>query len=85
MRIRIVQRPHGRIDGVELQRFEPGEIYDVNVSIGTYLMVGGYAQAVADSRPARIVPIDATAEIRNRVRHVTDKAAEASRKTRRVP
>ena len=85
MRIRIVQRPEGRIDGVDLHRFETGAIYDVNVSIGTYLMVGGYAQAVADSGPVRVVPLDATTEIRNRVRHVTDKVTEASVKKRRIP
>jgi hypothetical protein len=85
MRIRIVRRPDGRIDGVDLHRFEPGEIYDVNVSIGTYLMVGGHAQAVADTGPARVVPLDETTEIRNRVKHVTYKAAEASRKKRRIP
>jgi hypothetical protein len=53
MRIRIVQRPSGRIDGVPLDRFEPGGEYDVNASIGTYLIVMGYAQAVADSSPAQ--------------------------------
>ena len=52
MRIRIVRRPSGRIDGVPLDRFEPNGVYDVNASIGTYLMASGYAEAVADSRPA---------------------------------
>jgi hypothetical protein len=85
MRIRIVRRPHGEVDGVALDRFEPGVIYDVNVSIGTYLMVGGYAQAVADTSPARVIPVNATTEIRNRVKQVTEKAAEASRKSRRRP
>ena len=83
MRIRIVRRPHGEVDGVALERFEPGEIYDVNVSIGTYLMVGGHAQAVADTSPARVVPITATTEIRNRVKQVTEQAAELSRKGKR--
>ena len=85
MRIRIVQRPHGEVDGVALDRFEPGVVYDVNVSIGTYLMVGGYAQAVADTSPARVVPVTATAEIRNRVKQVTEHAAEVSRKSKRRP
>ena len=52
MRIRIVLRPSGRIDGVPLDRFEPGGVYDVNASIGTYLMATGHAQAVADTSPA---------------------------------
>jgi len=80
MRIRIVRRPHGEVDGVDLNRFEPGGLYDVNASIATYLMVGGHAEPVADTTPARVVPVDMTTEIRNRVKHVTDKAAEISRK-----
>lgn len=52
MRIRIVLRPSGRIDGVPLDRFEPGGVYEVNASIATYLMASGYAQAVADASPA---------------------------------
>ena len=80
MRIRIVRRPHGEVDGVDLNRFEPGGLYDVNASIATYLMVGGHAEPVADATPARVVPVDMTTEIRNRVKHVTDKAAEVSRK-----
>ena len=83
MRIRIVRRPHGQVDGVDLNRFEPGEIYDVNASIGTYLMVAGRAEPVADTTPARVVPLDMTTEIRNRVKQVTDKAAEVSRKKNR--
>jgi hypothetical protein len=80
MRIRIIRPPAGQIDGVHLTRFEAGGIYDVNMSIGTYLMVGGYAEAVADTSPALVVPIDATAEVRNRAPHITDQASEAPRK-----
>jgi hypothetical protein len=86
MRIRIVRRPRGEIDGVDLNRFETGVLYDVNASIATYLMVGGYAEPVGDTSPARVVPVDMTTEIRNRVKHVTDKAAEVSiKKGRRRP
>ena len=79
MQIRIVRRPHGQVDGVDLNRFELGALYDLNVSIATYLMVGGYAEP-ADPTPARVVPVDMTTEIRNRVKQVTDNASEASRK-----
>jgi len=85
MRIRIVRRPPGEVDGVDLHRFEAGAMYDVTASIATYLMVGGYAEPVADTTPARVVPIDMTAEIRNRVKQVSDKAAEISRKKKRRP
>ena len=66
MRIRIVLRPSGRIDGVPLDRFEPGGVYDVNASIGTYLMASGYAQAVADSSPAHAPRETASADDRTR-------------------
>ena len=85
MRIRIVRRPPGQVDGVDLHRFELGAMYDVTASIATYLMVGGYAEPVADTTPARVVPVDMSTEIRNRVRHVSDKAEEISRKKKRQP
>jgi len=83
MRIRMVRRPHGEVDGVDLNRFEVGTMYDVTASIATYLMVGNYAEPVADTTPARVVPVDMATEIRNRVKHVSDKAAEVSRKRKR--
>jgi len=83
MRIRIVRRPVGEVDGVDLSRFEVGAVYDVNASIATYLMVGGQAEPVSDTAPARIVPMNMTTEIRNRVKHVTQKAAEVSRRNKR--
>jgi hypothetical protein len=82
MRIRIIRAPKGQIDGVHLTRFEAGEVYDVNMSIGTYLMVGGYAEAVADTGPARVVPIDPIPEVRRRTQRLTDKAAEIPRTKR---
>ena len=83
MRIRITRQPHGQIDGVPLDRFETGETYDVSVSIATYLMVCGCAQAIADTAPARIVPLDLTMELRNGVKRVSEKAADRARKARR--
>jgi len=83
MRIRIVRRPAGQVDGVDLHRFEVGAVYDVDASIATYLMVGGHAEPVSNSAPPRVVPSNMTTEIRNRVKHVTEKAAEASRRSKR--
>lgn len=81
MRVRITRRPKGEIDGVRLSGFEPGEIYDMNASIATYLMVMGCAQAVADYPPARIVPLDLTTELRTAVKRLTD--VEAQRTARK--
>jgi len=83
MRIRITRQPEGEIDGVPLDRFERGEAYDVSVSIATYLMVCGCAQAIADSAPARIVPVDLMMEMRNRGRRGSEKAADRPRKARK--
>jgi hypothetical protein len=71
MRIRIVRRPTGRIDGVPLDRFDPGLTYDVNASIATYLMASGYAQAVADQSGVRVVADDSPAPAARRVKAVT--------------
>lgn len=79
MRIRITRHPQGQIDGVPLDRFEPGGIYDVSVSIATYLMVCGCAQAIADTAPARIVPLDVTMELRNGLPRMPEKAANRPR------
>jgi SLT domain-containing protein len=82
VRIRITRRPEGEIDGVPLHRFLQGNVYDVNVSIGTYLMVSGFAQAVADTAPAKVVPLDFTRERRRGMNQVTQKAADRPRKKR---
>jgi hypothetical protein len=86
MRIRIVTRPSGRIDGVPLDRFDPGVVYDVNASIGTYLMATGYAQAVADMNPAIVVPLDTPVPTQRPVKAAAstrDSAHERARKKQR--
>jgi len=74
MRIRIVRRPTGRIDGVPLDRFDPGLTYDVNASIATYLMASGYAQAVPDMTSVRVVADDAPSPAARRAKGVTTPA-----------
>jgi CheY-like chemotaxis protein len=43
MKIRIIKRPVGTVDGIVLARYEPGTIYDVSASLADYLVVQGYA------------------------------------------
>jgi CheY-like chemotaxis protein len=57
MRIRIVGRPHGRADGISLDRFEPGFIYDVGPHIGNLLLAEGWAEPIDDQRPAMVIPL----------------------------
>jgi hypothetical protein len=83
MRIRIVQRPSGRIDGVALDRFEPGVVYEVNASIATYLMATGFAQAVADANAARVSPVDAPHAAARPVKRTTAPLAAAHERARK--
>jgi hypothetical protein len=84
MRVRITRRPRGEADGIALNSFRVGAIYDVNASIGTYLMVSGCAEAVADMSPAEIVSIDLTCHIGETVKRITNEASvrRSSRKKR---
>jgi hypothetical protein len=92
MRVRITRRPEGDVDGFPLSGFSPGKIYDMNASIATYLIVMGWATAVADYPPARIIPMNLTRELGNAVKRATQKetarhakkeADRAARKTAR--
>jgi len=58
MRVKIVTAMHGKIDAIDLERFEVGRVYEVGTSLGNYLMASGYAMPVADERPALITPLD---------------------------
>jgi len=52
MRVKIVTAMHGKIDGIDLERFEVGRVYEVGTSLGNYLMAPGSAMPVLDERPA---------------------------------
>ena len=44
MRVRITTRPRElNIDGVDLETLRPGSVCDVSISVGTWLIVQGYA------------------------------------------
>ena len=60
MRIRIVQRPRDEsIDGVRLDRFEPGYQYEVGNTLGALLLAEGWAEPAADDAPP-VVPFSET-------------------------
>lgn len=58
MRIRIVQQPHGTVDGVSLNRFTKGCVYDVGTSLASYLLASGWAEPLSDEAPGLVLPID---------------------------
>jgi hypothetical protein len=61
MRIRIIQRPGPQsIDGVRLDRFEPGYQYDVGHTLGALLLAERWAEPVSDDQPGLIVPFSET-------------------------
>ena len=61
MRIQIVQRPSAdSIDGIRLDRFEPGFQYEVGNSLGALLLAERWAVPVADDQPGVIVPFSET-------------------------
>jgi hypothetical protein len=57
MRVRITQPLHGSIDGIQLERFVVGSVYDVGVSLGCYLMALQAVEPVADDSPALVLPL----------------------------
>jgi hypothetical protein len=58
LRVRITQKLSGSIDGIHLDRFQVGSVYDLGTSLGCYLMAIGAAEPTADERPALVLPID---------------------------
>jgi hypothetical protein len=61
VRLKITRRLSGSIDGVQLSRFQPGTLYDVATSVGTYLLAIGAAEsfireAETDVDAAEVVP-----------------------------
>jgi hypothetical protein len=57
MRIRIVQKPYvASIDGIRLDRFEPGCEYEVGNAVAELLLAEGWAQPVDVEEPAIVDP-----------------------------
>jgi len=48
----------GEVDGIALSRFNVGHTYDLGASLATYLMVSGWATAVAETGPTMVIPLD---------------------------
>jgi hypothetical protein len=55
MRIRILQKPGtASIDGVRLDRFRPGQQYEVGHLIGSVFLAEGWVEPVDDMVPAPV-------------------------------
>ena len=54
MRLRICRQPAGTIDGVRVDHFQPGLIYDIGIQLANVFLAEGWGEAVADrSEPQR--------------------------------
>ncbi len=52
LRILVTQRLYGSIDGIRLDRFQPGGVYEVGPTIGSYLLAVRAGVPVDDAVPA---------------------------------
>ena len=52
VKVRILKRPTGSVDGVNLRRYVPGGVYDVSAPIADYLVLQG--SAVAEMRQLKV-------------------------------
>ena len=43
MKVRISRRPQGVVQGVSLQYYRPGEVYDLPPTLAEYLVMEGFA------------------------------------------
>src|ERR1044071_10242815 len=59
MRVRITRPLSGSIDGIQLDRFIAGFVYDVGTGLGSYLLSERWAEPVLDDTPALVVPLHA--------------------------
>ena len=58
MRVRITQTLSGSIDGIQLTRFSVGHVYDVNTTLGSYLLAEGMAEPAPSDAPASKLPVE---------------------------
>jgi hypothetical protein len=70
LRIKIVQRPPPQsIDGIRLDRFEPGHDYEVGSLLGALMLAEGWAEPVDDGQPEAFAPLtDTTSAVRIRMK-----------------
>jgi hypothetical protein len=55
MRIRIVEPRVAAIDGVDLSAFHSGQVYEIDPTVATYLIVSGIAEPCGACSPALVV------------------------------
>jgi hypothetical protein len=57
MRIRVIQAPDTpSIDGIRVDQFRRGLLYEVGTTLGMVFLAEGWAEPVLDEKPALIIP-----------------------------
>ncbi|MBI3263869.1 MAG: hypothetical protein HYZ58_12065 [Acidobacteria bacterium] len=57
MKVRITQQLSGSIDGIQLDHFYPGHVYDIGATLGSVMLAEGWAEPVPDEE-APMAPAD---------------------------
>ena len=86
LRLLVTRQLSGSIDGIQLDRFSPGCVYEVGATIGSYLLAIEAAEPVDDDSPA--VVLGPSQQLfgpvamghGHTVHHVRDQAADRSPK-----
>jgi hypothetical protein len=56
VRLRITRALSGSIDGIQLDHFIVGELYEIGTAVGSYLLAIGAAEPTSEEGPTLIVP-----------------------------
>jgi hypothetical protein len=57
VRVRIIRRLTGSVDGIDLRPFQPGAVYEVSTALGSYLLCVRVAEPAPDDSPTVGVPL----------------------------
>ena len=57
MKVKIIRQPHGRVQGLSLDHYHAGAVYDLPPSLAEYLVMEDYAivEMRAGEKPSRPV------------------------------
>ena len=66
VRLRITQRLHGSIDGMQLERFQPGLVYDVGTILSEVLLAEQWAVPVDDEDRSTVTPVTSVRQFAER-------------------
>jgi hypothetical protein len=58
VRVRILKPLEGFVQGISLSHLAPGLTYDVDATLGGYLVTVGAADAVPSKNPALVIPLE---------------------------